>query len=43
MCLHGAPWSITFNLLCNMTMFLKKLNFDLLTLRPGVGGGGSTG
>ena len=34
---------IPFNLICNMTNVLKKLNFDLLTPSPGSGGGGGCG
>ena len=30
---------IPFNLICNMTMFCKKLSFDLLTTSPGSEGG----
>ena len=39
MCLHVAAFVIPFNLICNMTMFWKKLNFDLLTPPPGSGRG----
>ena len=37
-CYHGAAFLILFNLICNKTMFLKKLNFDLLTPRVQVEG-----
>ena len=44
-CHHVAALVIPFNLICTMTMFLKKLNFDLLTPPPWSGGEGwgSTG
>ena len=44
---HVSPFVILFNLICNMTMFWKKLNFDLLTpykgSKCGVCVGGSAG
>ena len=43
--LHVAAFVIPFNLICNMTMFKKNINFDILTPPPGLGGGlrGSAG
>ena len=38
-CYHVAAFVIFFNLICNMSMFLKKC-FDLLTPSLGWGGGG---
>ena len=43
MCLPVAAFVIPFNLIHNMTMFGKKLNFDLLTPSQGSGYGGSVG
>ena len=36
-CYHVAAFVIPFNLICNMTIFWKKLNSDLLTPSPGSG------
>ena len=36
-CYDVAAFVILFNLICNMTIFWKKLNFDLLTPSPGSG------
>ena len=33
----------SFKLICNMTMFSKKFNFNLLTPNPGSAGGGGGG
>ena len=43
-CYHVAAFVIPFKLICNMTMFWK-VNFDILTPPPGLGGGrrGSSG
>ena len=38
-CYNVAAFVIPFNLICNMTMFLEKKNFDLLTPPPGSRGG----
>ena len=42
-CDHIAAFVNPFNLICNMTLFLKKSNFDLLTPRVRGGGGGGGG
>ena len=38
-CYHVAAMAIPFNLICNMFLFLKMLNFNLLTPRVEGGGG----
>ena len=42
-CYHVAALEIILNLIYNMTMFLKKLNFDQLSPTVGLGGGGGGG
>ena len=40
---HVAAFVIPFSLICKMTMFcFKKLNFDLLIPRVGMGGGSAS-
>ena len=43
-CFQVAAFVITFNVICNMTMLMKKFNFALLSPPTGsMGGGGSAG